>query len=276
MSSSVVARPMSRWSPRRSGIRWSGTLRIIAILVIAPLVSGCWGNAIPSLRQPDRLYTIDEELARVRAAEPAALERYIRFESVQARNDYITVRMFIVDVEYTKYESQLTHESQDINFLATATSLGLTTTAALIPVAQTSRLLSGIATGVTGLDAAYNEKILLTKAVQNVQTQMRANRNEQAAIILANMKCSVEEYPIGMALSDLETYYRAGTFTAGLIALSGTVSKAESDAKAQKDSQIPSAPAAAKAKINMNAVVAAAERNRTSNCVTRGKQMSPS
>jgi len=92
-----------------------------------------------------------------------------------------------------------------------------------------------------------------------VQTQMRANRAEQAALILGNMKCPLATYPIGMALSDLEAYYRAGTFTAGLIKLSDTVNKAESDAKASKDAQAPAPPKGAAAKLNADAQTKAAQ-----------------
>jgi hypothetical protein len=165
--------------------------------------------------------------------------------------------MYEIDLAYTKYESQLTHENQNVNFGATALSLGLTTAGSLILAPQTTRVLSGLATGVTGLENAYNEKIILSKAIQNVQTQMRANRNDQAAIIYSSMRCNLKDYPIGMGLSDLEAYYRAGTFTAGLINLSKTVAKAETEAKANKDAKSPAASESAKAQLMESAAVTA-------------------
>jgi hypothetical protein len=245
--------------------------RISWLSLITPVVSGCWANAIPSVRQPDRLIPLGEELAFVRLSDPILYNRYLNYPSIATRNDFITARMYAIDVQYTLYESQLTHENQDVNFIATAVNLGLTGTASLIPVAQTSRLLAGIATGVTGLDTAYNEKILLSKAIQNIQTQMRANRNDQAAIILANMKCDQQAYPIGMALSDLEAYYRAGTFTAGILNLTNTVNKAETDAKANKESQSPAPPAAAVMQLRMTANIANSKANPVT-CVQRGLQ----
>lgn len=231
-------------------------VNVFVLALLAVLLSGCIGNLIPSVRQPTRLYDEDAEFATIRKWEESLRQlpgnendtrslwaTYFRNGSPDDkkmfRNEVIAARMYAIDLEYTKYESQLTHENQDINFATTAASLGLTTTASLVPVAQTSRLLSGIAGGVIGLDTAYNEKVLLAKSIQNVQTQMRANRDEQAALINASMSCSIANYPFGRALSDLEAYYRAGTFTAGLIQLSNTVNKAESEAKATKDAQSP-------------------------------------
>jgi hypothetical protein len=167
--------------------------------------------------------------------------------------------MYAIDLYYTKYESQLTHESQDANFIATAVSLGLTTAGSLITVAETTRILSGLATGVTGLNTAYNEKVLLNNAIQNVQSQMRANRHEQAALIYASMQCRVDVYPMGMALSDLEGYYRGGTFTAGLVRLSGTVNKAEQEAKARKEVNSPAALPEAGEKLRAEGEVKMAE-----------------
>jgi hypothetical protein len=240
-------------------------LKLLAVLAAClPAVTGCISSVVPSLRQPDRLYSIDEEVGRVRAALDSQdlWDSYARAPSKSSRNAYITARMYAIDILYTKYESQLTHENQEVNFLATATTLGLNTVGALTTVASTTRLLSGIAGGITGMDNAYNDKVLLSKAVQNVQTQMRANRAEQAALIFANLKCPLPNYPMGMALSDVEAYYRAGTFTAGLIKLSETVNKAEAEAKAKKDVQTPASPPEATAKLMGEADVKSAQTAR--------------
>ena len=102
--------------------------------------------------------------------------------------------------------------------------------------------------------------------MQNVQTQMRANRNDQAALIYANMQCPIERYPVGMALSDLESYYRAGTLTSGLVNLSRTVTKAETDSKASKDSKAPASPPAAKAQLQMTSKVAESKTKASDTC----------
>jgi hypothetical protein len=234
------------------------SLRISFVMLIAILVFGCAAR-LPSVRQPNRLYTEDQELTTIRSFEDLMdnktdiWNRYFGLPNADAqktfRNEIIAARMYAIDVEYTKYESQLTHENQDLNFASTAAATALTTAAALIPVAHTSRALSGVAAGVIGLDTAYNEKVLLSKTIQNVQTQMRANRSKQAAIIVAAMSCTTDNYPFGTAMSDIEAYYRAGTFTAGLVELSNTVGQAATIAQANKDAQSPGSTGAANSNI---------------------------
>jgi hypothetical protein len=236
----------------------------IIYTILASALSGCVSTTIPSLRQPERLYSLDEEAAALR--QTALLNAYYSTQTVQSRNEYITARMYATDLYYTKYESQLTHENQEANFLATMAALGLSTAGAITTSASGTRILSALAGGVIGADNAYNEKILLSKAIQNVQTQMRANRAEQAALLLANMKCSIQDYPMGMALSDLEAYYRAGTFTAGLVRLSDTVAKAEDEAKAKKDVQTAASPTTAATQLQNDARTKAAAADNSTRC----------
>jgi cell wall-associated NlpC family hydrolase len=106
------------------------------------------------------------------------------------------------------------------------------------------------------LDTAYSEKVLKSQIIQNVLASMRTARHDQAAVLYANMYCPIAVYPIGVALSDLESYYRAGTFQTGLIKLTQTVSKAETDSKANQDSNKPAPTADSKAKLEANAAEA--------------------
>jgi hypothetical protein len=147
---------------------------------------------------------------------------------------------------------------QDEGILATAVNLGLTTSATLVPLAQTKTLLSGIATGVTGLDKAYDEKELLSNTIQALQTQMRADRETQAAEIYAKMFkdaghntktiTPIAEYTLPMALSDADAYYQAGTVASSLIGLSKTVANAETNADQAKAAKGPNPAAVANAK----------------------------
>jgi hypothetical protein len=192
--------------------------------------------SVPSVNQPARY---GEDLKNINlAVESFSPEELNNFSAVD-RNKFITARMYAIDQAYTEYEAKLTHEQQLLSFGTAAASTLLNTAGALVPSAATTRVLSGVAGAVTAVGTEYNEKVLIAKAIQNIQTQMRADRSDQAAKIYASMKCKVGAYPVGMALSDLEGYYRAGTFTSGLIGLSKTVGKEEAQAKADKNAQSP-------------------------------------
>lgn len=146
---------------------------LLAICII-PAIAGCASHQ-PG---PPRPITVDEDVSLMRslAEPPVGFFGLSPTNQAGARNEIITARMYIADLEYSGYEAALTREMQDEGLAATAVSLGLTTSATLITVAQTTRIFSGIATAVTGLDKAYNEKELLSNAIQALQTQMRADR----------------------------------------------------------------------------------------------------
>jgi hypothetical protein len=66
---------------------------------------------------------------------------------------------------------------------------------------------------------------------------MEARRSDISARILKGMKLSTVDYPLAAALSDLEAYYRAGTFTGGLLATSQVVAADAQDAAFVKASE---------------------------------------
>jgi hypothetical protein len=234
--------------------RWTGAASFVAL---ALTVGGC--NWTGSLSGPDRIAPIPDEIANMKdyANSYAAYSVGTPAQQMVARNNVIAARMYVVDMEYTQYEGQLLREGQLVDFSTKVTSGVLTTTAGLIGNLGTSHALSETATLVNGLDSAYNDKILKSAIIQNVMSSMRTARHDQAAIIYANMYCPVSVYPLGFALSDLETYYRAGTFQTGLVRLMQTVSKAETDSKAGQDNNKPAPTPDAQAKLSANATEAA-------------------
>jgi hypothetical protein len=230
--------------------------RFCVLAAIFSSVAGC--NWIGSLGGPERITPVAEEVGMIKAyvssLEPLAYAP--TKDQMAIRNNIISARMYAIDMQYTQYESQLIREGQLVDFSTKVASGVLTTTAGLIPAIGTSHALSETATLINGLDTAYSEKVLKSQIIQNVVASMRTARHDQAAVLYANMYCPIAVYPIGVALSDLESYYRAGTFQTGLIKLTQTVSKAESDSKANQDSNKPAPTADSKAKLEANAAEA--------------------
>jgi hypothetical protein len=213
---------------------WRRIDKVGCTALLSLFVSGCASAVVPTLRQPDRLYSNQEEIAEIKTLVGPTSSHVEYLVPEDERNNFISLRMYAIDAAYTTYESQLTHEAQETSLGSSLINLGLTGAASIVPAGEAPRVLSAIATGVTGAGAAYDKDILLSQAIQNLETQMRTDRNNQAAVILASMQCSVRDYPYGTALSDLEDYYRAGTLTNALIGISKTVGSAEMASKAAK------------------------------------------
>jgi hypothetical protein len=230
----------------RSPVRLQAAKILCVVLAAVPALAGCASHQVG----PNRPVPIETDIQMVSSlAYPQDLVSFASNwpDKGAARNEMLTARMYVADMEYQVYEANLTKEMQDEGLLGTAASLGLTTSSTLVSPAVTKTILSALATGVTGLDKAYNEKELLSNAMQALQTQMRADRNAQAAQIYARMFTTdkkptpISQYTWTMALSDAEAYYQAGTISSALIGLTRTAARADSNAALARAAAGPNA-----------------------------------
>jgi hypothetical protein len=196
---------------------------------------------------PDRLYTVPEEVAQARTmldvaapdGIPGLVERYYREpdEGLRKflRNDIIARRMYIIDVEYSEYEESLTSERQKFGFLTTAAATALGIASTLTTPVRSAQIVAGVGTAVLASRGIYDSEVVVAKTLQIVQGYMRATRDNVASRqIFPRLNDSTTNYPLSAALHDLEDYYRAGTFTAGLIPAlrdSGVAAQQASDEK---------------------------------------------
>src|SRR5271165_757163 len=122
-----------------SGLRKSVTRSVISSLA-ALLVCGC-----ASMKPPERLYDPEVEFTAIRSdvdTDMAALKTMTKKAARLKRNDIIAARKYAIDIQYTKYETDLTREAQISDFGTKAASIALGSTAELIPVTQTKNLLN--------------------------------------------------------------------------------------------------------------------------------------
>jgi hypothetical protein len=193
---------------------------------------------------PARLYTVADEVDQAKLMLPDLLNQYnsltlstdLRSEGLRVyyRNEYIARRMYIIDVEYSAYEAHLTSGRQIFGFGADTVSQALNVAGAVTTSGATSRVLNGLAGGVTAVDGYYDKDLVIAKSLQIIEADMRAQRDTVAQTILIRRSDSSSAYPLSAALSDLEDYYRAGTFNSGLIQATGQAANAENNAAAIK------------------------------------------
>jgi hypothetical protein len=217
-----------------------GLKKLVGCLFLTALLPGC----LPSLSEPNRLYPVSAETKAISGQIDLPDFRYYlglsESQKQQYRNTIIDARMYAVDLNYYAAEADETHERQEAEFAAAAANIGLTSASVLVPSVQTKNILTGIAGGITGANAAYDDKVLLSKTIRVLQNQMRAERARVAVKLFAGMKLPASGYGLGMALSDLEAYYRAGTITGALLDLTNTVSTEATQAKLEKDTFVVS------------------------------------
>lgn len=210
-------------------------LAIGVFLLAGLLLSGC--KTIEG--GPDRIYSVSEEVVAARATIEALSARYYEGGATEnIRNEIISRRMYIIDVEYSDYEESLTRERQEVGFITSTTAQGLNVAGALFTPAQTVRILSGLAGGVGSIRGYYDSEIVVAKTIQIAQGQMRLLRDQVGDKIKKAMSQPLSDYPLSLAMSDLEDYYRAGTLAAGLIKAAGDSGSGANSAAAAKQNTI--------------------------------------
>src|SRR5262249_41255433 len=127
---------------RASRLHLSAFFRVVScVSIAAPLFAGCVIGG-----GPDRAIPIEQDIAFVGSLAEPNLANFFALSGAKqtsVRNQVITARMYIIDMEYNKYEGNLTREIQSEGLAATLLSMGLTSTASLIAVESTSHILSG-------------------------------------------------------------------------------------------------------------------------------------
>lgn len=154
------------------------------------------------------------------AAGAACLQRGDNAEP--CRNELVGSRMYAIDVRFSEFEQDLFRQTREAGFAATVVTLGLNAAGALTGT-TTTQILSGIAGGITGSRAAFEKEVLAEKTLLAIHTAMRANRTKVAVRLRQGLRQSLKDYPVGVALSDLESYYQAGTILGALVGITEVV-----------------------------------------------------
>ncbi|MER8746559.1 hypothetical protein NKH54_26355 [Mesorhizobium sp. M1004] len=161
---------------------------------------------------------------------------YSEDQQFSHRNNYVYARMYAIDLNFSEFERRLQADSSQLDVAGSVANIALTQTSTLIAPVGTKNILTSVAAGLTGTQAAYEQKVFLGKTVQLLESQMELDRNRQATQIYQRLRLPASQYSLYLALSDLETYYQAGTMANAQINISHDVGEraiASSDEKAQ-------------------------------------------
>lgn len=217
----------------------------IAASIFGFFLDGCTHDPIPFLNGPSPYlagpgaYLNEGEIDRILSTQDISRSKVELNDFIpdkDARNNFVSAKIFLIDKQYHLYETNLARENEFANLGGSIASLGVSTAGATIPVGQTTKILAAVATGITGAKASFDRDVLLTQTIQAVQSQMRTDRAIQAKVLLSRMSCELNEYPIFMAMSDLEAYRQAGTLESAINSLTKAAAKAEADATSKSSS----------------------------------------
>lgn len=155
------------------------------------------------------------------------------------RNSYISMKMFDIDKNYDNYEVLLSRGDATGTFAADVAQIGLAAVGGVIPVSQTTKILTATSAAVGLTNTAASKDLILANTMQAIQHQMRTDRKSVKQTIIARMKCEASTYPVGFILSDLQAYADAGTVTSALNNLVKNAANAQATTNAGSGTATP-------------------------------------
>ncbi|MBI3799356.1 MAG: hypothetical protein HY268_20620 [Deltaproteobacteria bacterium] len=157
------------------------------------------------------------------------------------RNEVVNARVRADDLYFNQFQQRLFQEG--IGFgLATDWIVLALNAAGTLATAGTVNALSAASTGVVGGKAAFDRSVYLEKTMPALVATMAAKRKEVLVRIREGLTKNIDEYPLPLALSDLESYYDAGTIPGAIIEVANAAGATAKNADAQLESLLIVAP----------------------------------
>jgi hypothetical protein len=165
------------------------------------------------LAQLDRYYADDvlREFYVHRAGDPISQRAW--------RDEVVHARLRAIDLHYTQFLQRAASRRITANAAADIALLGLGAAGTLVPAAGDKAILAAISGGLVGARGVIDREVFYEKTLPVLVQAMDAQRTRQLVKIRAGLTASPHEYPLLLALADVEAYYQAGTFPGAIIAL---------------------------------------------------------
>lgn len=220
---------------------WKKGTSLVALVAL----SGCAGMSsgpIPVSANPstdlNRIRQTTEEACLALPA-PVANTNEAREEARLNRNALVTAYMFAVDRAYNDYERQLLDAIRSGDTGAAIATIGLSTIAGVVGDENLARGLTTASAIVTGTHTAIGRDYLLNQTIGVLQTQMRASRATQRALILERLALPYADWTYCTALSDALVYEQAGTLNGALVKVASSAAQANEEGERLAARAIP-------------------------------------
>src|SRR5205807_5037767 len=131
-----------------------------------------------------------------------------------SKREFVFEGIAVKDYEYKRYTELVRRGVSYGGFGAQAASIGLNAAGELTS-SGTTKILSGIAGGITGTSAAFNKNVLFDQSITTFIAKMDALRATKLADIRTKLsKDNILDYSFAEAYRDIQDYGRQGTLDA--------------------------------------------------------------
>ncbi|HKR96189.1 MAG TPA: hypothetical protein VJW55_12530 [Candidatus Angelobacter sp.] len=197
----------------------SSCLQVLAMTMLLFLLTGCLGRferpAVPKVvAPPDKTgsYTLDNYKSDLKDYDAATTDA----DKVRLRNKMVYGIMAEIDYVFYDYETKLYLNQGTFKVGGDFLELGLSSASTITNGARAKTVLSGILSGVSGVDLSIDKNFFRQQTVQAIASSMEANRDRLKNVILQQLKQDSTSYPFAAARADLIRYFFAGTLPSGL------------------------------------------------------------
>ena len=178
---------------------------------------------------PDRSQDVDARLASLTAdyflPDGDILETYRNLSAADRRSyrdEVVYARMMATDLRFATFKKAIYNEGVATNLSLDIIGVGLGAAGAATTVESTSRILSALSGGIAGSTTAVNKNLYYERTLPALIALMDAERERIKADIFEGLGNSVDDYPLGQALVDLERYFEVGSIPGAIAAITTT------------------------------------------------------
>ncbi|OHB61210.1 MAG: hypothetical protein A2167_05230 [Planctomycetes bacterium RBG_13_46_10] len=202
-------------------------IQIVSIL-ISVLFAGC--NSTYYGGAPEPSFDVDKDLKQLAAHfdDTNSIADYYQLKKdpkttinqlKAARDKFIAGRLTMMNIRYIQFIRQMTSDKQLLDSSVEILGIGLNIAGVLFDSAATKTALAGVAAGVTGSKATIDKNYYFERTIPALIAAMNAQRKAAFIPILTGIQKDVNEYPFEQAVTDLHSYYFAGTFIGAIQAI---------------------------------------------------------
>jgi hypothetical protein len=203
---------------------------ILTISLFFFFSSGCASSVIKgSPPLPTYQATTVETLA-AKYSQPNAIPFDPTLLTKEQRNQIVEDIIYLIDVNYTKFEGELSLSRASFETSSDLAVLGLGAAGSLINVTSTQALLAAISGGISGARVSINKNFFYEQSTSGLVSTMRASRKKKLEDIRKAEALLLADYPMSQALGDTTDYYNAGTIVGALQSIISEAGKKEKDA----------------------------------------------
>ncbi len=212
---------------------------IIAFVMswIAVMLSGCTASL---KAYPERSYDSKAELT--------AMELYLSSNAItnymsandsdrnnltrrQWRDAVVNARIRAIDLHFNDFQQALFQEGVGIGIATDWATLALGGAGALYK--SSAQTLSAISAAVVGGKASFDKNAYFDKSMPTLLAMMVAKQKEVLVRIRRGLRNDTDQYPLELALNDVDSYYNAGSIPGALMGVAQSAGETAEEADKQ-------------------------------------------